>query len=435
MRYGVASCNINPPFPTTMGGYAARQAHFVGVNDPLTFTAVVLEEGNQRALLAAVDLINWPNDGSTERLITMLASSLAIAPEQVLLNASHTHGGPKMPGVGIAARSTGDIAAAHSYTEWLFDRVLETSRRAAELLRPGAIRHGIGRTTLPMNRRRLVEGQIVNAPNPNGDIDPDLHVLVIDDSERRRPSVVIARASCHPVATGAQLLITSDFVGAWRSAIVGRMGPHVHPVFLQGAAGDMRPRDCSSDNTWASLPHAALRSIGQRLADETLAVINGPCRELSPLILRGELAMPLAECERRYVSRESLEPLLSEERNAIERRFARACIDRLNRGEDIPDKVAIRVQTLWLDARLALVGLNCEPLVALGRAIENAFSPTRAIVLGYTAGCMCYAPDGVELRRGGYEAESYLFEPWSGPWVRGFEETILPALKTQAFQK
>jgi hypothetical protein len=150
-------------------------------------------------------------------------------------------------------------------------------------------------------------------------------------------------------------------------------------------------------------------------------------RELDSLLLQGHVRTVTARCEPRFVTAADIRPLL-DHANACERSFATACLERLNAGQSVPDLVDFRVQTLWLDHQLALVGLNCEPLIAVGHSIEQLFAPREALVLGYTAGSICYAPDTVELRLGGYEAESYLFEPWSGPWTHGFEQTFRQGL-------
>ena len=44
MRFGIGRRDITPPLYTHMHGYAARRDTNDGVNDPLTFTAIVMEE-------------------------------------------------------------------------------------------------------------------------------------------------------------------------------------------------------------------------------------------------------------------------------------------------------------------------------------------------------------------------------------------------------
>jgi hypothetical protein len=118
----------------------------------------------------------------------------------------------------------------------------------------------------------------------------------------------------------------------------------------------------------------------------------------------------------------------------FEQEYARRCLDLLAGGGSPVTQVPFRVQTLWLDEQTAIVGLNCEPLHAVGAAIEQMFAPRHAIILGYTGGCICYAPDTAELLRGGYEAESYLFETWAGPWATGFENTFRSAVVAKPAQ-
>ena len=91
MRFGLARCEIVPPFSTTMRGYSARKDTFDGVNDPLTFTAIILEEGEHRALLGAADLCGFPDDGSIPGLLGQLGEIVGCPPDNVMLNASHTH--------------------------------------------------------------------------------------------------------------------------------------------------------------------------------------------------------------------------------------------------------------------------------------------------------------------------------------------------------
>lgn len=430
MRFGIATCDIVPPFPTSMGGYGKRDDLFDEVHDPLEFTAVVLEQGGRRVLLGAADLITFPNDGGTQTLLDRLAAALHTTPDRIMLNASHTHGGPKIPGTGLFANGTGDVALARRYADWLADRVVETATKAGDNLQPGSLQHLCGRTSLPMNRRRMVDGCVVNAPNPGGPVDDRMTLLTLRDA-RGHLAAVLMRLSCHPVATGPQHRLTADFVGGWKQAFRQALGPQVTPVFLQGSGGDMRPRHAADGDRWRKVPLGDMLDIGRELLVEMLrTLLNEPATPLGELILDGRTQTVTMPCEPTYIDEPSVRSMLDSD-HYLTRAFARQVTDMVRRGETVPTHVSLNVQTLWLDKRLALVGLNCEPLIGLGSAIEQAFLPRQALVLGYTNGCICYAPDSVELARGGYEAQSYLMEPWSGPWKHGFEKAILPQLITE----
>jgi hypothetical protein len=356
MRFGTAHCEITPPFSTTMRGYSARKDTFDGVNDPLTFTAIVLEEGERRALLGAADLCGFPDDESMTSLLAQLGEEIGCPPDNVMLNASHTHGGPKV---------------ADGYRDWLYERVLMTIHEAASSMNEGTLWYGEGKTRLPMNRRLERDGKVANAPNPEGPVDDRMQLLVF-----RKPGGEVAAAgmkvSCHPVATGAQHLITADYPGAWRKAFSKAFGDSkVLPFFLQGAGADARPRHVADGDRWRAMKHAELFTIGDELLAEILAILTGlGLRQLKGLTLKGKINTVNAPKEAE---------------------------------EEAPDHEEFHVQTLWLNSELALIGLDAEPLCGLGQTVEAAVAPKQAMLLGYTNGCRAYAPDTQEMKRGGYE--------------------------------
>ena len=362
MRFGLDHCEIVPPFSTTMRGYSARKDTFDGVNDPLTFTAIVLEEGERRALLGAADLCGFPDDDSIPGLLGQLGEAVGCPPDNVMLNASHTHGGPSV---------------AERYRDWLYRQILETAHEAADSVGEGTLWYGEGKTRLPMNRRLDRDGQVVNAPNPEGPVDHRMQLLVFRNPGGEVAAVGV-KVSCHPVATGAQHLLTADYPGAWRAAFLKAFGSQVLPFFLQGAGADARPRHVAlvSDETndgdrWQAMKHAELPTIGDELLTETLAILTGTgLRQVKGLILNGKI-------------------------NAVNAPREAA--------EDTPDHEEFHVQTLWLNDQLALIGLDAEPLCALGKIVEAAVAPKQAMFLGYTNGCRGYTPDTHEMKRGGYE--------------------------------
>ena len=332
MRFGLAHCEIVPPFSTTMRGYSARKDRFDGVNDPLTFTAIVLEVGERRALLGAADLCGLPDDESIPGLLARLGEAVGCPPDNVMLNSSHTHGGPLV---------------AERYRDWLYERILETVHKAADNMSEGTLWYAEGKTRLPMNRRLDRDDQVVNAPNPEGEIDDRMQLLVL-----RKPdgevAAVCMKVSCHPVATGAQHLLTADYPGAWRAAFSKAFGPQVLPIFLQGAGADARPRHVADGDSWRSMKHAELPTIGDELLAETLAILTGTgLRPLEGLTLKGKINPVKAPKEAK---------------------------------EDAPDYMEFHVQTLWLNSELALIGLDSEPLCGLGKIVEAAVAPKQAML-------------------------------------------------------
>ena len=411
MRFGVACCEIVPPSRTKMAGYAARNDTFDGVNDPLTYTAIVLEEEGRRALLGAADLCRFPVEWESKCILNRLARAAGCKRDNVMINASHTHGGPDTSG---------------TYRDWMYERVVECTRRAAGRLRKGTLWYGEGRTDLPMNRRPKRGGQVMNAPNPGGPRDRRLQFLVVRD-HAGRPAAVGMKVSCHPVTTGAQHLLTADYPGAWRAAFAEAFGPKVVPFFLQGAGADARPRHAADGKQWRYVPHAELPGIGDELMAQTMAVLAGSgLKPVENLVLNGKIEVAACPCEKLYATRTKLRALKA--RGGSMSGYAERNLERLDAGEEIPSQMEYRVQTLWLNPDLALIGLDVEPLCALGQVVEAAVAPKQAMLLGYVHGSQGYTPDTKEMKRGGYETMSYLGRGLSGPLKPGIEHIFADAV-------
>ena len=100
----------------------------------------------------------------------------------------------------------------------------------------------------------------------------------------------------------------------------------------------------------------------------------------------------------------------------------------LNAGSNMNRTLPVRVQTLWLADDFALIGLQGEPLIGLGAAVERAVGPAQALVLGYANGCVTYLPDSTELSRGGYEQWSFLYHNCTGPFTPDIEDVLADAV-------
>lgn len=436
MKIGLATLEITPPFLMPMGGFGIRVDHADGTHDPLLLTALYFRQENREVWLVVADLVQFPDGEPLDQGLQKISQALGCQPEALFLHTTHTHGGPQMLiGYGIDTpqkrvhRSPQNQVLIRKYHDFLWDKVIaacETARRTAF---PGRLLYGEGTTSFPMNRRALVNGRIENAPNPDGPVDNRLRLLGIEDGEGNLRALGMILAA-HPTSTGAQHRFTADYVGAWRVALKESLGNGVEPFFLQGCGGDARPAyTCGPGGEhWEKTPLEDLPRHTRSLVGETLALLRKGLRPLGkPKVASGHATIEL-RCQPLYTDEESLLPLKDSPVSWV-REYADACLQRLSRGEVIPDTVSLRLATLQLAEELTLVGMGCEPLCGLGRKIEAAFPATPLAILGYTSGCFGYLPDTEELLRGGYEAESYLFEPWSGPFFPGVEDEVIAGIR------
>ena len=427
MRFGVSTASIVPPFKTRMYGYWNRFDPFDEVNDELTVTAVHLESDGSRALVCSADIGMFPSEGLTEKLIDRLSRAADCPPEHVLLNASHTHGGSAIPTHMPAGRAIENTESAYRFVELLGDRLEQATLAARASAQVGTLWYGCGKTSIPINRRLERDGQVVLAPNPAGAIEDRMRLLVLKGADGRLRAVGLL-LSCHPVATGGAHLLTADFPGAWRAAFHSKYGESVTPFFLQGTGGDMRPRATANGDTFRSLGHAELEGVGRQMMQEMDAMLQGGLERLEVGPFRAARRVASVPCERRYLTRGDFEGLLRGTNEGL-REYAGFALDRLQREGSVPDHQDYAVTTLWLNKETALIGIPAEVQTGLGRAIERALAPRRAMVLGYTNGNSSYLPGTQELARGGFECDAYLHEILTGPYRAGVEDHLVAAIQ------
>ncbi|RPH37686.1 MAG: hypothetical protein EHM91_14745, partial [Planctomycetota bacterium] len=166
-KAGFARARITPDEPLPMAGYAARSRPFERVAGELFVKAMALEDGRGRkALLITADHIGWSADYAIP-LGEELARKTGLPREAILLNASHTHSGPRLtltPGARSGV-SEEDAAKTVAFTKGLQQKTLEAATAALAALAPARLSWGKGAVGFVMNRRERTERGIVLGVN------------------------------------------------------------------------------------------------------------------------------------------------------------------------------------------------------------------------------------------------------------------------------
>ena len=163
LQIGWAQADITPEqFPVLVSGqFHARVSE--GVDDPLSATVLVLEEGGEQVIFVSLDLVCIPNDlrdGVRERVAARGVPG--IEPGKIILHATHTHAGPEvrspdplLGGTTAAGTSGVDLGEVpvQVYHTFLCERVAQTVIRAWETREPGTVAWGIDYAVIGRNRR------------------------------------------------------------------------------------------------------------------------------------------------------------------------------------------------------------------------------------------------------------------------------------------
>ena len=228
-RAGAARREITPREPVPMWGYGDRpDALSEGVLDPLYADALVIDAGGVKLAVVGLDLGRAPAEPSLLRIRERILKETGIA--HSFIGGSHTHHGPVL-----------ELTDAEGKGKGRFDAALRYYRQMEEAIAGAVIEaHGRLQPALPAAGAVQLEGFNANRhsklePKPQ---DKELAVLRLDTADGR-PLAVLVNWAAHPTTIpSGTLKFSADYVGALKRKVSEAMG--AAPVFMQGAAGDLR---------------------------------------------------------------------------------------------------------------------------------------------------------------------------------------------------
>lgn len=378
LRAGVAVEDLDVAPGTPLAGYSDRLGlPSEGTHDPVTARALVLDDGEDRVAILAIDAIGV-TDEIKSAVLAALPRELGLSERNVLVAATHTHSGPGALSDGLL-----ETIACGAFDPDQFER---TSAAMARALALAASRLAPARLAWAT---RELDGLNRNRRTPGGPVDRDLGVLRVDD-EGGRPLALLATFACHPtVLSGKNRLLSSDFVGPLRAALEERF-PGATALFLNGPEGDQGPAPPSGENGFEKC-----ESLGRAIAAAA-----------------GDMAAGLATVGRADVASE----------------LRRIELPPSTAAAFVPKTAPVQTLAIGGARLLAFPG---EPVAAMGRRME-ALSRERRGGLAFAIGCanehLYYLPDRETYRRGAYESLLSFYGPGIEDALRSgfFPELPLP---------
>ena len=236
LRSGAASVVITPPLGLPVGSWAAMSGLAQGWDDHLLAQALVLDDGQTRCAVVALDLV-FCGRGLSDEVRRRVQALTGIAPEACLLNAAHNHSGPRLV-LGSSIRGLADQTAFAGYVAALPELIAGAVYAAWRGLRPARL----GSTTAS------IPGVAVNRVHPERPIDDLALVIRIDDATTGAPLAAVVGFACHATTVGGtSLLWNAEYPGAMR-AWVEAAHPGLQCMYLAGCEGDIAPFDFYKGN-------------------------------------------------------------------------------------------------------------------------------------------------------------------------------------------
>ena len=267
MKIGFAWEDITPPLGIELGGYAGYRPNR-GVHDPLHCKAILLEQGEVRFALVALDLLCV--DEPLYRHIAEAVAELGVAQERLIVTAIHSHASPLgvFPGEGILGElnctDVKDREAFRNYQNAVVGAAKAAIQAAAENLEPFRVRTARGPVPAVGSERHTGE------PAKGS-------LTVLHFRTGSGKNLMVYSFPCHPTVLGSEnLLVSADFTAGIQEQLDADMG-----VFLNSAAGDISTRFTRREATFAEC-----RRMGS-IAAQAIAGCIEDARFHDPEPLRG----------------------------------------------------------------------------------------------------------------------------------------------------
>ena len=417
-RAGAFALDITPvKFPVSVnGGMTDRQA--TKAHDPLHARCLVLDDGAIRIAIVVCDSCMIPREilDEAKRQANKLTG---IAPERMLISATHTHTAPTL---GSVFQSDPDL----DYVKYLPGKIAEGIQKAVKNLAPARIGWAVGKEPAQVFNRRwkMKPGTIDADPfggltdkvrmnpgyqakgliEPAGPTDPEVSILSLQSPDGR-PIALLANYSLHYV--GGVPALSADYFALFAERMTqlldaGKSEPPFVGVMSNGTSGDINNINFAGPMPKSQGPYEQARLVANSVAKAAhqayKTIKHKDWVELKMAQKEIELGVRLptdADVKR-------ARGILAKAKGKVLQKLPEIYANETVHLARYPAKVKVILQAIKI-GELGIVANPCETFVEIGLEIKkkSPLRPTFTIELanGYNG----YLPTPEQHRLGGYE--------------------------------
>lgn len=228
-------------------------------NGDLFVRVMVLEKGTTRVAIVNVDNLGWPAAlGNKSRALIK-----GIAPENVLIGATHTHSGPD---AYAFPNEKGESFADLKYLDWCTKQIADAVNEAVKKLEPASLKIAVGEA----------KGKIAYNYYAEQLYDPRCGVIQAIAGAGKDKGKVIATLvnyAIHPEVIGSgRGILSPDLCGPLYDKIEGEAGGIA--LFMNGAQGGMVTADNRTEDRKERNDYQECKRIGELLGAEALRIVD-----------------------------------------------------------------------------------------------------------------------------------------------------------------
>lgn len=429
-KAGTARTIITPTERLWLAGYGSRDKPADGKVAELWIKVLALEDARgHRAVILTSDLLGIPQS-MYQRTFAALQQQFGLAPEQIILSASHTHCGPVLRGAlyDIYPLDDAQRTLIEQYSAALESKMVETTGKALAELAPARLASGQGSTRFAVNRRNNLESSVpklIEQGALKGPVDHAVPVLAIYLPDGALKSVLFGYA-CHNTTLAFDQWC-GDYAGFAQIALE-QSHPDSTAMFFMGCGGDQNP-----------LPRRQLalaERYGNMLAAAVEDALLAPPLTLAPKL---ETTMAMVPLQLGAQPTEAELEKLKQDSAVWTRRWAARLLGELKAGQPLIREYPFPLQVWRFGGRQWFITLGGEPVVDYALKFKQQYG-AETWVAGYCNDVMGYIPSLRVLRedlpplanpRWGYEGNTSMivYGLPAQRWAEDVEDLITAAAR------
>ena len=430
ISFGAAKTDITPPINTTLPSWK-RESKSVAIHDRLYAQIIAVKDSKNKTVLFL--------RGDMMRLPVMVARYLRayckkkynIPAENMLFSASHSHNAPYvMP----------KIIGEKAYKETLA-KLCRAIDKAMLMPYKGYMKIGKSTSDLGVSRRwpNPKTKRVLFRPNVKGKIDNVLTVIRFCDLKGDLKAFIWIYG-CHNTAYGKYIDGKSQISSEWSGEVdilLEKAFPGVIVAFMQGAAGDVKPRFISEKLSkgrpcWYSPSSAQMKDFALKYSKPIIKFIKEGdfkrvkvdfAASIGQFKLFSDMLDPRNIKNYRLKTKEELERLIKSDKTsaAAKKKYKYSLRVQWHVGGKRNRKW--QGQVIRINPTTQILALSGEPTSGFAEILYKAFPKKNNIFIGYTLGDAYgdYLTNYKQVREGGYEP--------GGMYGPGMEKTIVDFYK------
>lgn len=420
MRFGTGKDIITPVAPMNVACNGVFDKHFQWVHDDVYVRCLVLDDGKEKTVLMAFDLL-FHDHILNDQIAAYAHEKYGIKPDGVTLSYSHAHTAP-------AARGYNRDHHDDTYEELLLARAKACLDRAMCSMVEGTLEYTTFDADFNISRRGNTDGVFGNIPDYTYPRDREFWVFCLRDLNENIRSIVTNYA-CHPVFYPTKNGISAEFPGRL-CQLLDTKYYGCTSLFFQSTAGDVRPRTTVDTKKMAAGIRAwpwrqdtdfnDVNALAQAMCDAVSSVIAcGDFKKAELSIASDAFAIELPMDGRPL--EHFMQRMHDLEKEADNPNRVNAFYIAQGGYDSLADSLFLQCQTIRLTEDLYITTVGGEPCFGVKNAVKKAFGDKDVCFIGYTDAC-AYIVDDRVLAEGGYEPTCHLEYCLKGPFKPGLDK-------------